>query len=172
MRLLPPLVILVAACCLVGTSAFVPSVGRTWTTACFAWQVSIDLPNSEMTANVQLDPILGDNNSELVTVRYQIPFDLNVAPQQGLAVCTKDGPGGEKVGDVLRYASQWTLGLPQGEGLVSTAAAFGGGLSWQPSLFNVAKAKAWEQVVEALVSNTPDRTDEVVLLFERPLESS
>ena len=48
--------------------------------------------------------------------------------------------------------------------------AFGGGLKWQCSMFNVVTAKAWEQVVEALTSNTQDRTDEVVLIFERPLD--
>jgi len=29
------------------------------------------------------------------------------------------------------------------------------------------KAKRWEEVVEKLVSNTKERTDEVVLIFER-----
>ena len=91
--------------------------------------------------------------SELVEVRYELPFGLDVSPKNGLAVITKDGPGGEKVGDVLRYTSQWTMGLPQGDGIISTAASFSGGISWQCSLFNVVKAKAWEQVVEALVSN-------------------
>lgn len=37
-------------------------------------------------------------------------------------------------------------------------------------MFDVLQANAWEQVVEALVSNTEDKTDEVVLIFERPLE--
>jgi hypothetical protein len=51
----------------------------------------------------------------------------------------------------------------------TTAASFAGGLSWQCSLFNVVKAKAWGQVVEALTSNVPERTDEVVLIFERTI---
>ena len=37
-------------------------------------------------------------------------------------------------------------------------------------MFDVLQAKSWEQVVEALVSNTEDKTDEVVLIFERALE--
>jgi len=37
-------------------------------------------------------------------------------------------------------------------------------------MFDVLQAKSWEQVVEALVSNTQDKTDEVLLIFERPLE--
>jgi hypothetical protein len=39
-------------------------------------------------------------------------------------------------------------------------------------MFDVMNAKAWEQVVEALVSNVDTKTDEVVLLFERPLEGT
>jgi hypothetical protein len=34
-------------------------------------------------------------------------------------------------------------------------------------MFPVDKAQRWEQVVEALVSNTDQRTDECVLIFER-----
>ena len=77
--------------------------------------------------------------------------------------------GGEKVGDVLRYTSQWTLGLPRGDGVITTAMSFAGGIGWQVSMFDVARANKWEAVVEALVSNEGSRTDEVVLLFERPL---
>ena len=36
-------------------------------------------------------------------------------------------------------------------------------------MFDVARAGRWEDVVEALVSNEESRTNEVVLLFERPL---
>ena len=39
--------------------------------------------------------------SEAVVVKYQVPFGLNVENQGGQAVCTKDGAGGEKVGDIL-----------------------------------------------------------------------
>ena len=135
----------------------------------FEVEVNIPPSNSGLAAQMKILPIL-EVPSELVEVRYQVPFGLNVEPQGGLAVCTQDGAGGEKVGDVLRFTSQWTMGLPRGDGLISTAASFSGGIGWQCSLFDVAKAKAWEQVVEALVSNTQDRTDEVVLIFERKLE--
>lgn len=37
-------------------------------------------------------------------------------------------------------------------------------------MFDVLAAKDWRQVVEALLTNTQERTDEVVLIFERPLE--
>lgn len=107
---------------------------------------------SGLQANMKIAPILSVP-SKIVEVRYKVPFGLNVAPKNQLCVCTKDGAGGEKEGDVLRYTSQWTIGLPSGDGLLSTAASFSGGVSWQCTLFNVLKARSWEQVVEALTSN-------------------
>ena len=132
------------------------------------FELQVDLPpsNSGLQAYMKIQPLLSVP-SELVVVRYKIPFGLDVAPKKGLAVCTKDGPGGEKVNDILRYTSQWSLGLPQGSGIATTAASFAGGVSWQCSMFDVAKAKVWEQVVQALTSNTVARTDEVLLIFER-----
>jgi len=134
------------------------------------FEVDVIIPpsNSGLQAQMKFKPIL-DVPSEIIEVRYKLPFGLDVAPKNNLAVVTKDGAGGEKVGDVLRYTSMWSLGLPQGDGLVSSAAAFSGGIGWQCSLFDVMRASAWEQVIEALVSNVEQRTDEVVLLFERPL---
>jgi hypothetical protein len=134
------------------------------------FEVTVNLPpsGSERQATMGIDSILSVP-TELVVVRYQVPFGLNVEPRKGLAVVTQGGPGGEQPGDVLRYTSQWTLGLPPGEGLGTTAAAFAGGIKWQCSMYNVVKAKSWELVVEALTSNTSSRTDEVVLIFERPL---
>ncbi len=133
-------------------------------------ELEINMPpsNSGLQAQIKLKPIL-DGASELVQVRYKLPFGLDVQPKNGMAVCTKDGAGGEKVGDVLRLSSQWTMGLPRGNGILSTAASFSGAIGWQCSLFDVTKANRWEEVVEALTSNTPQRTDEVVLIFERPL---
>jgi hypothetical protein len=101
--------------------------------------------------------------------KQKVPFGLDVAPKNNMAICTKDGAGGEKVGDILRYTSQWTLGLPRGDGVITTAMSFSGGISWQVSMFDVMKAGRWEDVVEALVSNEGSRTDEVILLFERPI---
>jgi hypothetical protein len=117
-------------------------------------ELSITMPpsGSGLQANMKIAPILSVP-SKIVEVRYKVPFGLNVAPKNQLCVCTKDGAGGEKEGDVLRYTSQWTIGLPSGDGLLSTAASFSGGVSWQCTLFNVLKARSWEQVVEALTSN-------------------
>jgi hypothetical protein len=134
------------------------------------FEVTVNLPpsGSERQASMGIDSILSIP-TELIVVRYKVPFGLNVEPRKGLAVVTQAGPGGEQPGDVLRYTSQWTLGLPPGEGLGNTVASFAGGISWQCSMFNVIKAPSWEFVVEALTSNTSSRTDEVVLIFERPL---
>mmetsp|Transcript_25701 Transcript_25701/g.83018 ORF Transcript_25701/g.83018 Transcript_25701/m.83018 type:complete len:175 (-) Transcript_25701:372-896(-) len=118
------------------------------------------------TANIRFKPTVAQ--SEAVVVRYNIPFGLNVESQGGRAICTKDGQGGEKVGDILRFTTQWTMGLPRGDGLVSTVASFGGAIGWQVNLFDVSKAKTFDEVVEALVSNRPERTDQVTLIFERP----
>ena len=137
-----------------------------------SFEVIVDMPptGSNMQAQLKFKSVL-NVPSEIVEVRYKIPFGLNVEPKNNLAICTKDGEGGERVGDILRFTSQWTMGLPRGDGLVTTAASFAGGLKWQCSMFDVMKAKQWEQVVEALTSNVQSRTDEVLLLFERPLET-
>eukprot|EP00565_Helicotheca_tamesis_P004077 CAMPEP_0185732264 /NCGR_PEP_ID=MMETSP1171-20130828/15586_1 /TAXON_ID=374046 /ORGANISM="Helicotheca tamensis, Strain CCMP826" /LENGTH=147 /DNA_ID=CAMNT_0028401709 /DNA_START=232 /DNA_END=675 /DNA_ORIENTATION=- len=136
----------------------------------FEVEVSMPPSTSDMIAQMKFEKILSEP-SEIVEVRYSLPFGLDVAPKEGLAVCTKDGTGGEKVGDVLRYTSQWTMGLPRGDGIVTTAASFSGGVQWQCSLFDVMRAGRWDEVVGALTSNVESRTDEVVLLFERPIKS-
>lgn len=134
-------------------------------------ELSMPPTNSNVIARLRFPPVF-PGESEIVEVRYKLPFGLNVEPKNNLAVCTQDGPGGEKVGDVLRYTSQWTMGIPQGDGLVTTAASFSGAISWQCSMFDVMKAKDWSRVVEALTSNVESRTDEVVLIFERQTESA
>lgn len=85
------------------------------------FEISVAMPprSSGLQANLAFDSVLS-GDSEIVEVRYPLPFGLDVAPKNGLAVCTKDGAGGEKVGDVLRYCSQWTLGLPSGGGIATT----------------------------------------------------
>ncbi|KAL7560191.1 hypothetical protein ACA910_016618 [Epithemia clementina (nom. ined.)] len=136
-------------------------------------EMSVDLPptGSGVTAIMKIKPILSVP-SEFVVVRYSLPFELSVEPKNNLALCTKSGTGGERVGDVLRFTSQWTLGLPMDDGgLAATANAFAGGLKWGCTMFDVMAAKDWRQVVQALTTNTPSRTDEVVLIFERPLEN-
>mmetsp|Transcript_705 Transcript_705/g.1277 ORF Transcript_705/g.1277 Transcript_705/m.1277 type:complete len:206 (-) Transcript_705:2408-3025(-) len=111
------------------------------------------------------------DDTEIVVVRAPLPFGLDCEPIDGVAKVTKDNENGAREGDVLRYCSQFTMGLPRGDGVMTTAASFGGAIGWQCTMFPVDKAQRWEQVVEALVSNTEQRTDECVLIFERPKEA-
>lgn len=149
------------SCLLAPSYSFVPAVSKGLAARSSSlrateekFQLTIDLPptGSDLQATMQIESILSVP-SDIVEVRYKVPFELNIEPKNSLAVCTKDGKGGEKEGDILRYTSAWSLGLPEGDGLVTTAAAFSGGLSWKCTMFNVLKAKAWEQVVGALTSN-------------------
>jgi hypothetical protein len=102
------------------------------------------------TAEVNLPPLLEE--SEVVVVRYDLPFGLNAAPDEasGQVVVTKDGEGGEKVGDILRQTTYWRGSTP--------------------GLFDVSKnADNFDLVVQALVTNDLSVADEIVLVFERPL---
>ena len=120
------------------------------------FSLTIDMPptGSGLQAELKLKPILSVP-SEIIEVRYEIPFGLDVVPKNNLAVCTKDGTGGEKVGDVLRFTTQWKLGLPSPDSVMASFSSISGGVSWQVSLFNVVEAENWDDVVEALVSNVP-----------------
>ena len=123
-------------------------------------------------ARIRWQPIFAA--SEAVGVTYPLPFELNVEQKGGLAVVTKDGPGGEKAGDVLRYCSEWKI-APKGQGsggALETVASFSGLMEWKVGIFDVNKAKAWEEVVEALTSNEKSRTDQIVLAFEREVRQA
>ena len=105
------------------------------------------------TAEVKLPPLL--DNSEIVVVRYFLPFGLDAAPDTvtGEVVVTKDGKGGEKVGDILRQTTYWR------------------GPS-SPAILDVSKkmkTSGFDTVVQALISNDLSVTDEIVLVLERPL---
>lgn len=54
------------------------------------FEVTVDLPGKGLAAKMKFPPVL-DVPSELVEVRYAVPFGLDVAPKDNLAVCTKDG---------------------------------------------------------------------------------
>ena len=119
------------------------------------FEFSFEIPKKGIadigTAEVKLPPVL--ENSELVVVRYDLPFGLSAEPDStlGQVVVTKDGKvGGEKVGDILRQTTYW-----RGK---------------QPGLFDVSKnADNFDLVVQALVTNDLSIADEIVLVFERPL---
>jgi hypothetical protein len=129
--------------------------GRT-TTSIFStrdeFEFSFEMPKKGIaeygTAQVKLPPVLP--NSEIVVVRYDLPFGLNAAPSNDQIVVTQDGRGGEKVGDILRQTTYW-----RGK---------------TPGLFDVSKnADNFDAVIAALVTNELSVTDEIVMVFERPL---
>lgn len=120
------------------------------------FEFSFEIPKKGIadvgTAEVKLPPIL--ENSQVVVVRYELPFGLSAEPckESGQVVVTKDGKadGGERVGDVLRQTTYW-----RGK---------------TPGLFDVSKnADNFDLVVQALVTNDLSVADDIVLVFERPL---
>eukprot|EP00566_Odontella_aurita_P027118 CAMPEP_0113540838 /NCGR_PEP_ID=MMETSP0015_2-20120614/8698_1 /TAXON_ID=2838 /ORGANISM="Odontella" /LENGTH=161 /DNA_ID=CAMNT_0000440677 /DNA_START=125 /DNA_END=610 /DNA_ORIENTATION=- /assembly_acc=CAM_ASM_000160 len=118
------------------------------------FEFSFEIPKKGIadvgTAEVRLPPVL--ENSELVVVRYDLPFGLSAEPDaaSGQVVVTKDGANGEKVGDILRQTTYWR--------------------GREPGLFDVSKnADNFDLVVQALVTNDLSVADEIVLVFERPL---
>ena len=54
------------------------------------FEIAVDLPGKGFEARMKFSPVL-DVPSEIVEVRYAVPFALDVAPKENLAVCTKDG---------------------------------------------------------------------------------
>lgn len=118
------------------------------------FEFSFEIPKKGIadigTAEVRLAPLL--ENSEVIVVRYDLPFGLNAEPDaaSGQVVVTKDGAGGEKVGDILRQTTYWR--------------------GREPGIFDVSKNAAnFDLVVQALVTNDLAVADEIVLVFERPL---
>ena len=153
------------------TNAFVPRsatsasfLGSSHTSTCSSttaiydnarpdFEFSFEIPKKGIadvgTAEVRLPPLL--ENSEVIVVRYDLPFGLNAAPDEasGQVVVTQDGSGGEKVGDILRQTTYW-----RGK---------------QPGIFDVSKNAAnFDLVIQALVTNDLSVADEIVLVFERP----
>jgi hypothetical protein len=59
------------------------------------FEVELDMPPSISgnKARLKFGSVLSVP-SEIVEVRYKLPFGLDVAPLKNLAVCTKDGAGG------------------------------------------------------------------------------
>lgn len=138
------------------------------------FSIPLELPPSSSKQAVQVTfPSILAVPSEAVVVRYRVPFDIAIAPARGFVLCTRDGPGGEREGDILRYTSQFAIGLPRGESIANTVGSFvGGSIKWQCNMYDVMSAQTWKQVMQALTSNTEARTDEVVLIFERPLDTT
>jgi hypothetical protein len=136
-----------------GTSQTSSSTTAIYDNARPDFEFSFEIPKKGIadvgTAEVRLPPLL--EKSEIIVVRYDLPFGLNAAPDKasGQVVVTEDGSGGEKVGDILRQTTYW-----RGK---------------QPGIFDVSKNAAnFDLVIQALVTNDLSVADEIVLVFERP----
>ena len=106
-------------------------------------------------------------SSVVFIVQYPVPFDLNLEPDKRmkLPVVTKDGDKGEQVGDILRACTAWSQGM-SASGVTQDIMSFAGNVKWQKSVFETSGA-SFSQVVEALKSNTIERSSIVTLVFER-----
>ena len=133
------------------------------------FKLDVDLGDQGV-AKMKFKPLLED--STVVVVKYAVPFGLDAGPEDGKVLVTKDGAGGEKVGDILRFTTFWSMKQIEGSGLASTIGNFGGAPKWGVGLFDVAKANSFQEVVDALLTNEKRRTDTVTLIFERPKEES
>jgi hypothetical protein len=60
-------------------------------------EIELNVPpkRSGVIARLKFPPVF-PGPSELIEVRYDLPFGLNVEPADNLAKCTKDGTGGGK----------------------------------------------------------------------------
>ena len=135
-----------------------------------AFEVSIPLGDDVGVAQLKFDPVC--EKSEVKAFRYGFPFKVSIENVGGLPVCTKTGEGGEREGDILRYSTQCKMGLPQGDGLVTTAASFSGAIGWNVELFDTSKARSMQELVDAITSNQPGRIEKMILIFERPIEDA
>lgn len=119
-----------------------------------AFALSINLP-PRGNCNLKFKPLC--ESSEAVVVKYGLPFGLSVENKGGMAVCTKAGTGGEQEGDILRYCTEWTMGLPGGSASPGATIGFfsGAGLAFQLGLFDVAKADKWDDVSAHRASTLP-----------------
>lgn len=135
-----------------------------------AFEISVPISEAVGVAELKFDPVC--EKSEVKAFYYDFPFSVSIENVGGLPVCTKTGKeGGEREGDILRYATHCKMGLPQGDGLVTTAASFSGAIGWNVELFDTSKARSMQEMVDAITSNQPGRIERMVLVFERPVDA-
>mmetsp|Transcript_17356 Transcript_17356/g.29340 ORF Transcript_17356/g.29340 Transcript_17356/m.29340 type:complete len:214 (+) Transcript_17356:77-718(+) len=132
--------------------------------------IEIDLGQDYKPVTCNFRPIF--YKSSFFTVTYPVPFGLNIEkPPKGFPapIVNKDSQleGGEKVGDVLRACTCWAQGF-DAAGATSDIMMFAGNVKWRKSVFDAAGAP-WQQLVDALMSNTNERSDTVTLVFEREI---
>ena len=118
------------------------------------------------TCQANLAPLL--ESSDCVTIELQLPLGLNAEPEDGRVVVKKDGPGGEKAGDVLRFFSAWkdTFGSAQPE-MVDVDKMM---MRTMANGEKVARSQSegFDKVVQKLVSNDGRNADSMFMVFERP----
>ena len=121
--------------------------------------VAVDLGDGVKLAE-ELVPLFSE--SDIVTVRYPLPFELAAEAEHGVMRVTRDG-NGLLTGDVLRLCSTFTMRMDAVGGLLPM------GTKPTKCLF-LADGQPPQRVVEALTANTDDRTEDVWMAFERPVE--
>lgn len=134
------------------------------------YNIQIGLGEGYQPVSIQMRPIF--QNSYFFTVVYDIPFGLNVdKPPKNFPcpIVTKDSKdeNGEKEGDILRATTCWSQGF-SAAGATSDIAMFAGNIKWRKSLFDTTGAP-WQETLNALISNTAERSETVTLVFEREL---
>jgi hypothetical protein len=156
--------------------------------------VEVDLGAPDGVVTCSFAPFF--SSSELLTFRYPLPFELEAAQRVGFVEVVRDGYGLRR-GDILRafstFEKRWDSklgriayveGLPGVRpGQESTeappvreliSAELGGFWTEQRAskVLFVADGQSLEAVTDALQANTPEKTDEIVMLFERQLRGS
>lgn len=133
-------------------------------------KVSVLLGPNNTPTDFNIRPIF--EKSTIFVKKYRLPFNLNIEkPPQGFPapVVNKDSaaPDGERVGDVLRATTAWAQNFNNG-GAFNDITSFAGSIKWRNCVFDTTFAP-WDDIIKALVSNN-GKSDEVTLVFERPLE--
>jgi hypothetical protein len=130
------------------------------------FKIEVPLGEGFKPVSINFRPLFAKSTFFVTT--YDVPFSLNIdRPPRGFPapVVSKDGKGGEIVGDVLRATTCWSQGF-EAAGVTSDIQMFAGNVKWRKSIFDTTSAP-WEEVVNALKSNTAERSKTVTLIFER-----
>jgi hypothetical protein len=130
------------------------------------FKIEVPLGEGFKPVSINVRPLFAKSTFFVTT--YDVPFSLNIErPPKGFPapIVSKDGKGGEIVGDVLRATTCWSQGF-EAAGVTSDIQMFAGNVKWRKSIFDTTSAP-WEEVVNALKSNTAERSKTVTLIFER-----
>mmetsp|Transcript_15313 Transcript_15313/g.53373 ORF Transcript_15313/g.53373 Transcript_15313/m.53373 type:complete len:199 (-) Transcript_15313:221-817(-) len=113
-------------------------------------------------------------DSSLIVAKYPLPFFIDIEATKTGNIVTKDGSeqknnGAERVGDRLRGFTYYAVSQDSGGGgPASMFASFGGlNVKMTRQLYD-ATMVPWDKALEMLMTNEPRRTDEVIMIFERP----